>query len=151
MLLSNKELLLGVKIKGGPEPLAWGPSVPCRFFFFQAEDGIRDLTVTGVQTCALPISPTEYGVWFALLRIFLLMSVPSIGLQIVFAQQTAAAVTELQSHQLARAVRATAQAMFVIWLFMALVAVVGQQHWIVLLTITNPAALWATVLIGLAS
>src|SRR2546430_4256182 len=32
-------------------------SVSCRlfFFFFQAEDGIRYLTVTGVQTCALPI------------------------------------------------------------------------------------------------
>src|SRR6266511_5951710 len=28
------------------------------FFFFQAEDGIRDFHVTGVQTCALPISPT---------------------------------------------------------------------------------------------
>src|SRR5207247_8341605 len=27
-----------------------------RFFFFQAEDGIRDPLVTGVQTCALPIS-----------------------------------------------------------------------------------------------
>src|SRR3989442_811115 len=27
------------------------------FFFFQAEDGIRDADVTGVQTCALPISP----------------------------------------------------------------------------------------------
>src|SRR5207245_7508477 len=27
------------------------------YFFFQAEDGIRDATVTGVQTCALPISP----------------------------------------------------------------------------------------------
>src|SRR5699024_11714778 len=26
-------------------------------FFFQAEDGIRDRNVTGVQTCALPISP----------------------------------------------------------------------------------------------
>src|SRR5207248_5924715 len=26
------------------------------YFFFQAEDGIRDRTVTGVQTCALPIS-----------------------------------------------------------------------------------------------
>src|SRR2546430_7424063 len=26
------------------------------FFFFQAEDGIRDLTVTGVQTCALPLA-----------------------------------------------------------------------------------------------
>src|SRR5690606_40359450 len=34
------------------------------FFFFQAEDGIRDFHVTGVQTCALPISrpvgPEEY-------------------------------------------------------------------------------------------
>src|SRR5256886_3201958 len=31
------------------------------FFFFQAEDGIRDLTVTGVQTCALPIFARTYG------------------------------------------------------------------------------------------
>src|SRR3989475_12686898 len=30
-------------------------------FFFQAEDGIRDLTVTGVQTCALPISVRNSG------------------------------------------------------------------------------------------
>src|SRR5579862_8892042 len=29
------------------------------FFFFQAEDGIRDGTVTGVQTCALPISSAQ--------------------------------------------------------------------------------------------
>src|SRR5207245_3822995 len=29
--------------------------IHCCFFFFQAEDGIRDATVTGVQTCALPI------------------------------------------------------------------------------------------------
>src|SRR6266540_4542692 len=31
----------------------------CYFFFFQAEDGIRDRDVTGVQTCALPISPVS--------------------------------------------------------------------------------------------
>src|SRR5690349_24819146 len=31
------------------------------FFFFQAEDGIRDLYVTGVQTCALPISRIAFG------------------------------------------------------------------------------------------
>src|SRR2546422_8399060 len=29
------------------------------FFFFQAEDGIRDVAVTGVQTCALPISTRQ--------------------------------------------------------------------------------------------
>src|SRR5207249_5089354 len=32
-----------------------GSSKRCRCFFFQAEDGIRDRNVTGVQTCALPI------------------------------------------------------------------------------------------------
>src|SRR2546422_11096528 len=32
------------------------------FFFFQAEDGIRDVAVTGVQTCALPIWPLGQGI-----------------------------------------------------------------------------------------
>src|SRR2546425_5685545 len=35
-----------------------------RFFFFQAEDGIRDKLVTGVQTCALPIFAKETS-WIA--------------------------------------------------------------------------------------
>src|SRR5690348_18105656 len=40
------------------------------FFFFQAEDGIRDGRVTGVQTCALPISfanvePVMQAIWEA--------------------------------------------------------------------------------------
>src|SRR2546425_1607011 len=40
------------------------PAVMCLsslFFFFQAEDGIRDKLVTGVQTCALPISTSGGG------------------------------------------------------------------------------------------
>src|SRR3712207_7951816 len=32
----------------------------CCLFFFQAEDGIRDIGVTGVQTCALPISVLSF-------------------------------------------------------------------------------------------
>src|SRR5256886_6768615 len=43
---------------------AGDPGIACErivvFFFFQAEDGIRDLTVTGVQTCALPISKGDH-------------------------------------------------------------------------------------------
>src|SRR2546430_6171698 len=37
------------------------------YCFFQAEDGIRDLTVTGVQTCALPISSSALApsIWYA--------------------------------------------------------------------------------------
>src|SRR5260364_232642 len=42
----------------------------CCFFFFQAEDGIRDDLVTAVQTCALPIS-AEY-----IIRPFLIITFP---------------------------------------------------------------------------
>src|SRR5690554_3334097 len=38
-------------------------TLPLFFFFFQAEDGIRDADVTGVQTCALPIS--VFASWIA--------------------------------------------------------------------------------------
>ena len=37
----------------------------CFFFFFQAEDGIRDHCVTGVQTCALPISNLKLALGFS--------------------------------------------------------------------------------------
>src|SRR2546430_5200355 len=43
---SLKRVLMGFLVGGVPA---------LTLFFFQAEDGIRDLTVTGVQTCALPI------------------------------------------------------------------------------------------------
>src|SRR5258706_1047001 len=36
--------------------------IPLIRFFFQAEDGIRDWSVTGVQTCALPISRLSKGI-----------------------------------------------------------------------------------------
>src|SRR5256886_9195041 len=39
----------------GSVRLSGHADLACFVFFFQAEDGIRDLTVTGVQTCALPI------------------------------------------------------------------------------------------------
>src|SRR2546422_9783131 len=38
------------------------------FFFFQAEDGIRDVAVTGVQTCALPIFTMPPGDWLPFLK-----------------------------------------------------------------------------------
>src|SRR2546422_6296366 len=49
-------------------------SLTCFFFFFQAEDGIRDVAVTGVQTCALPIS-TSPKVAPAASSVFLIPSI----------------------------------------------------------------------------
>src|SRR5205085_3728279 len=55
--MQNQRLLATIKYRS-PDPGIPLYVVPNRIFifFFQAEDGIRDLTVTGVQTCALPIS-----------------------------------------------------------------------------------------------
>src|SRR5256885_9022885 len=47
---------------GGGSMLECVARSACVYFFFQAEDGIRDYKVTGVQTCALPIS---YITWFS--------------------------------------------------------------------------------------
>src|SRR5438876_10678414 len=42
----------------------------CIYFFFQAEDGIRDGRVTGVQTCALPIYRSRRNSSYSDLRLF---------------------------------------------------------------------------------
>src|SRR2546430_6486880 len=52
----NVELACVVQIVASLCHACWCLPERLVFFFFQAEDGIRDLTVTGVQTCALPIS-----------------------------------------------------------------------------------------------
>ena len=46
-------------VVGGGVGVWGGGGVVFFFFFFQAEDGIRDIGVTGVQTCALPISHSD--------------------------------------------------------------------------------------------
>src|SRR5437870_11502112 len=49
-------VMVHVFVVGEVGEFEMGKSVVVVFFFFQAEDGIRDGHVTGVQTCALPIS-----------------------------------------------------------------------------------------------
>src|SRR5256886_8810204 len=53
LILLELRVLLSPTLNFWPVWFSWTLLL---FFFFQAEDGIRDLTVTGVQTCALPIS-----------------------------------------------------------------------------------------------
>src|SRR2546426_6977396 len=52
----SQNILLGPRFVGGHVGIFVESVLGLVFFFFQAEDGIRDYKVTGVQTCALPIS-----------------------------------------------------------------------------------------------
>src|SRR5256885_12687731 len=51
-------------------------TVHTQYFFFQAEDGIRDYKVTGVQTCALPIFPRRANGMMGALLVALLVVTP---------------------------------------------------------------------------
>src|SRR5690606_10984429 len=57
--VSTKKRQIVVRVDGVIYSLPIPMKSYIRSFFFQAEDGIRDFHVTGVQTCALPISMTR--------------------------------------------------------------------------------------------
>ena len=67
----GEEMEMNIGVRGGEKSKVLIFFFIIFFFFFQAEDGIRDTSVTGVQTCALPISrcgsaPTFYTAHFSL-------------------------------------------------------------------------------------
>src|SRR5256885_4763572 len=64
------------------------------FFFFQAEDGIRDYKVTGVQTCALPIS---FGWDFEAVRLFVLSLLRAGKIQAISKGQTIDSATGIEA------------------------------------------------------
>src|SRR5690625_7015694 len=66
----------------------------CLFFFFQAEDGIRDGHVTGVQTCALPISPKVMSGATAAMIAFSLVLTVAAGPIMTYADEAAQSVLE---------------------------------------------------------
>ena len=106
--------------------------------------------MTGTQVIAARwMEPGEYAVWFALLRGFLLLGIPSIGLQTVFAHQAAAALDARRQQVLRATVRAVLRAAFLLWLGVAVLTFLGEGWLLRTLKIANPAALWITLAVGL--
>ena len=96
-----------------------------------------------------PFDHDEYSLFTTLLQIVGLLSFPATALQIVFAQQAAAAVTPEQERQLRRTIHAVLRGALGIWLvgiavlFLLRDQILGQLH------ITHPASFWLTMLSGL--
>src|SRR5205809_7600481 len=68
------------------------------FFFFQAEDGIRDVAVTGVQTCALPILALDAEQLVLLTRMVRLLSgIKPIELAVIFGDEL---LHQIRVHQM---------------------------------------------------
>ncbi len=113
--------------------------------------GLGGLCMSLVHMPAAQMPAAEYGVLLMFLQVLNLMLIPAIGLQTIVAQQTAAAMTIEQQAELTYTVRRLFQAMFVVWLCIAAATFLGRHQLTTALKITNPIAIWLTLLIGLAS
>ncbi len=107
--------------------------------------------MTAVQTIAAKMEKEEYGVFFTLLRCLILLGIPAGGLQIVFAQQTAAALDEPRQRQLSGTLRAVLRGTFYLWLFVGFVVTLKLDWIVTVLKVTNPVAVVVTLFIVLTS
>jgi O-antigen/teichoic acid export membrane protein len=96
-----------------------------------------------VHFLAKKIPPSEYGSLGALLSVILV--VPMLPLQMVFAQQTARALASNQRAQLARMIRRSGLALFLVWLGVALVLALLHKDLIHQWQLANPIGLWVTI------
>jgi hypothetical protein len=95
------------------------------------------------------IPAAEYAVLGTLLMV--ISCVPTVPLQMVFAQQAAADLAMHRQGQLAGKIRLTWGGMFVLWLGVALGAWLGQNYIVAHWSLSNPADLWVTVAILLGA
>jgi O-antigen/teichoic acid export membrane protein len=110
------------------------------------------LFMTAVHTVAgKKMQPDEYSAFYALLRFFIWMGIPAAGLQNVFAQQSAAALTDEKERRLVGTTKAILRAMFVLWLVTSVVILVANRQILSVLRVGNPAALWFAIALGLTT
>jgi O-antigen/teichoic acid export membrane protein len=123
--------------------------------FFRQSGWMMISTVAGgvimyaVHMIARRMPKEEYGVFTTLIQVITLMGIPGVGLQSVFAQQAAAALHEGHERELAGVFRGVLRVIFYIWLLMLAAFFFVRHQAIENFKISNPAALWMTVVIGL--
>jgi len=110
---------------------------------------LSGLFMFAVHGFALLLTVKEYGAFGALLGVLNMMSIPSIALQTIFAQQTAAAISPEQKEQLTFVTQKLLTWALYLWLATALIILFFQKNVLAALKISNPVVLWVTVVVGL--
>ncbi|HEV8543820.1 MAG TPA: hypothetical protein VGR78_15620, partial [Verrucomicrobiae bacterium] len=90
------------------------------------------------------------GIFMALLRVFTVLAIPTAGLQIVMAQDAAAAITPQKKEQLAAASQAIARGILGFWVCLAVLCAVFQHRIASTLNLAHESALWVTLFLVLA-
>lgn len=105
--------------------------------------------MTAVHPVVFRMERAEYEVFSAMLRAFLLLGIPSAGLQTAFAQQSAAAIHPEDRARLAGTVRWVLAGIGLLWLTLLLAAFLGRGSIAGQLRLGDGRALWPTLGVGL--
>ena len=108
------------------------------------------LLMAMVHTVARKMGAEEYSTFVTLLRMLLIIGIPGVALQTIFARQAATVTNEAQQQQLIATVRAILLGMFLVWAVCAVVILAAMKPLSHLLKVSNPAALYFMLGIGLA-
>lgn len=141
-----------------PEPAPVHSAAHHRMAFFRQSGWMMIAATAGgaFMYCVHPIASRgmpkdEYGVFTALLQVISLMGIPAGGLQMIFAQQVAAAITEEQRRLVISTFKRVLQGIFCIWVLIAVVVAIFWKQAAAGLQLSNPAALAASVGVGLSA
>jgi O-antigen/teichoic acid export membrane protein len=102
-----------------------------------------------VHTVARKMGAEEYSTFVTLLRLLIIMGIPTAALQTIFARQAAAVTNDAEERELIASVRAVMLGAFLVWLVCAAAVLAGTQPLSRLLKISNPWALYFTLVICL--
>lgn len=108
----------------------------------------------GVQLVASRLlleTESEFSDLYALLKIVTFLSIPAGGLTLVFAHQTAGAVTDESRRHVAACARGIGFGLFALWLGMILVVAAGQDRIMEVLHLKSSLALWMTMAVALTT
>ena len=95
------------------------------------------------------MTSNEYGLFVTLLQTLNLIMIPALGLQTVFAQQTALAKTSIEQSNLSISIRKILLSCIVVWVFAILILTWIQAPILSVFKINNPFAFYLTIIIGL--
>jgi O-antigen/teichoic acid export membrane protein len=101
-----------------------------------------------VHTVARRMGPEEYSTFVTLLRVLIIMGIPTAALQTIFARQAAAVTNDVQRRNLTASVRALLLGTFLVWVVCAAAVLATMRPLSHLLKVSNPVALYLTLVIG---
>jgi O-antigen/teichoic acid export membrane protein len=87
----------------------------------------------------------ELGIYFALLRFFTVLAIPAAGLQVIFARESAAAVTEEKRRQLRVDLTNVSRAIGLLWCVMLVICLIKRRSLVAIFQLGDSTAIWITL------